>query len=127
MLHEEGRVPDGSPMPESINKEHWDAPWRKRLCRYSSSDSSSDSIVDNSLIAAGIIFPGPMWLPIVPLIGKLLSLRHLEIQIPPLEASNMEHTSPDQEHYISVLADLVTSTAPSLQMLAMIVRSRKNH
>ncbi|KAH8590602.1 hypothetical protein B0O99DRAFT_301725 [Bisporella sp. PMI_857] len=115
MLQEEGKVPDGSPMPENINKEGWDEPWRKILRRY----SASDNTVDSSLMAAGIIFPGPMWLPIVPLIGKLLSLQHLQIQIPPLEASDMDHISPDQEQYISVMADLVASIAPNLQTLAI--------
>lgn len=115
MLHEEGRLPDRSPMPEEINKEHWDASWRKIFCRY----IASDNTVDNSLMAAGIIFSGPMWSPFVPLIGKLASLQHLEIQIPPLEASDMEHISPDQEYYISVLADLIASTALSLETLSI--------
>lgn len=55
----------------------------------------------------------------MPLIGKLASLQYLEIQIPPLEASDMRHISPDQVCYISVLADLIASTALSLETLSI--------
>lgn len=107
-LQEEGKLPDGSPMPEDLNIQHWSSRWRATLCE---ADAKDISLTDS-----GIIFPGPMWLAFMPLVGKFESLRRLEIRIPPLEDAR-DPTCPDHERYISVMADLIVSVSPTLETL----------
>ena len=51
-LQEEGSIPDGSPMPEHINKTYWSSEWRTRLCDLGTRDTATMNV--------GVIFPGPM-------------------------------------------------------------------
>ena len=108
-LQEEGNLPDGSPMPEDINAEHWDSGWRAKLCKSRTTGAGPTDF--------GIIFPGPMWLTFVPLIGELDSLQHLEIRIPPLEEARMGDDCPEYVSYIAVMAELVEAAAPNLKKL----------
>jgi hypothetical protein len=110
-LQEEGQIPDGSPMPEEINKDCWNSAWRLT--------SIDHGTIDTTQINVGIIFPGPMWSTIAPLIGKLESLQHLEIRIPPLETSGMDTDCIDHLHYIFLLAGLVASVVSSLKSLVI--------
>lgn len=101
-LQEEGNLPNGELMPEEVNRMFWNCEWRTRLCGRVTKETP---LTDRS-----IIFPGPMWLPIVPLIGKLDSLRCLKLRIPPLhEEDCLEHM-----HFISVMATLVASVTPTI-------------
>ena len=112
-LQEEGKYPDGTPMMEEINKQYWNSEWRAKLCkRYMEDPAATDF---------EIIFPGPMWLTFVPLIGKLHSLQRLEIRIPPLEENTLgeDGDCPDYECYVSVMAKLVASTETTLEALVI--------
>jgi hypothetical protein len=118
-LQEEGKLPDGSPMPEEINTGYWYSDWRAKLCKSRMTDSASTER------DFGVIFPGPMWLPFLPLIGKLASLQRLEIRIPPFEEARMGEDCPEYESYISVMAELVESVAQHLEKLVIDYSRRK--
>jgi len=116
-LQEEGRDSNGSPVSEDFNKQHWEDQKRAQLCE--------DRRKGVTPADDGIIYPGPMWIPFLPLIGRFTSLQSLEIAIPPLEdASNGSSLSdspvcPDYTTYISVMEELIDSVSPSLEQLSI--------
>lgn len=107
-LQEEGRDSDGGIVDEDINKKHWNDEERARRCE--------DRMKGVMQAETGIVYPGPMWIPFLPLIGKLTSLQYLEICIPPLEDS-MEGECPDHKAYISTMTSLLESVSPTLEKL----------
>jgi len=103
-LQERGNLPDGSPMPKEVNTKTRGLAWRAKLC-----SSATDT---------RLIFPGPMWIPVLPLIDKLSSLQHLEIRIPPLEEGFCyDGDYPEYPQYISVTSQLLTSVQSTLREL----------
>lgn len=118
-LQEEGSLPDGSPMPESLNNKHWDSKWRVKLCEHGKIHSDSRE--------HRIIFPGPMWLPFLHVIGKFDSLQHLEITIPPFEEINADQNPPEFENYISTMVELIDSVNPTLKSLVIDYARRRRY
>lgn len=106
-LQEEGKLLDGSPMPEYINITSWDDGRRTKLCQnYTTTTNNFE-----------ILFPGPMWTALLPLVGRLDSLQQLGIQIPPFEEARQNDDCPEYERYISVMAHLLISVAATLREL----------
>jgi hypothetical protein len=114
LQEEEGRDFNGSVISEDFNKSHWNDPARAQLC-----ESRRRGLTPPDV---GIIYPGPMWIPFLPLIGKFTSLRCLEITIPPFEDTKTYTAMgdcPDHMTYISVMAELIESVSPSLEKLSI--------
>jgi hypothetical protein len=111
-LQEEGQDSEGAPVSEDFNKDHWDDQERAQLC-----ESRRKGLTPPDV---GIVYPGPMWIPFLPLVGKFASLRRLEITIPPFEDTETYSAMadcPDHTTYISVMAELIESVSPSLERL----------
>jgi hypothetical protein len=112
-LQEEGQIQNGSPMPESLNERLDD---QDMLLR----DLYKNKV--NRLHENRIIFPGPMWLPIVPIIDKLSLLQCLEVRIPPLELDIRDYRNsmdPGYWKYIRIISDLITSVCSTLERLVL--------
>jgi hypothetical protein len=113
-LQEDGQDSKGSLVSEDFNKTHWDDQERAQLCESRRKGSTPANV--------GVIYPGPMWIPFLPLIGKLTSLQCLEITIPPFEDTKTYSAMggcPDHTTYISVMAELIESVSPNLERLTI--------